>query len=96
MKKNIVSFVLMAMLCACAATTVPEFKNNTKKPIDLGDKSATSCAYYAIGFLFGPFGENLSLPQTAQKSNINEITYYDISRSNYVLYAKKCLNVYGR
>jgi len=95
MEKILYLCVFFLMLAGCASTSVPEFKNNGRRPIDLGNKTSTSCAYYVLGFIFGPFG-NLSLPQTAAQADINEITYYDISRSNYVLFAKKCLSVYGR
>jgi len=94
MNKKITFILMLGILTACSATTIPEFRSNGKYPIDFGDKQATSCSYFLLG-IFGPLG-NISLPQTAEKAGISQITYYDVSRSNYILYGKKCLNVYGR
>ena len=85
--------MLSFLLSACSSTSIPAFKNNSRKPIDMGDKSATQCAYYVL--FFGPFG-NRSIPDAAAKAGIKEVTYYDVSKTSYILFSKSCLNVYGR
>ena len=93
MKKIIFCCLACLMLNACSSTTIPAIKTRAKNPIEMGDKVGSQCSFYILG-LFGPFGD-MSIPGAATNGGIQKVTYYDTTSTYYVLYSKRCLNIYG-
>ena len=85
--------LLVFVLSSCATSSIPPMRTKAKNPIEMGNKSGTQCALYILG-IFGPFG-NLSIPEAATVGGVTKVTYYDITSKNYILYRRRCLNVYG-
>ncbi|MBQ7659955.1 MAG: hypothetical protein IJS26_04365 [Alphaproteobacteria bacterium] len=93
MKKVVFACLMIFALCSCTTTSVPPMRTKAKNPIEMGDKFGTKCALYILG-IFGPFG-NMSIPEAAAAGGVTKVTYYDITSKTYILYTKRCLNVYG-
>ena len=93
MKKIFYAMCLMLCLSGCTSSSVPAIRVKAKNAFEIGDKTGTQCSLYVLG-IFGPFG-NASIPGAAAAGGIKKIAYYDVTKTSYFFYSRRCLNVYG-